>query len=82
VAVATWGLLGVLHIPNVITFFNGVKSLTVPAGTLLVFTILVGSTTNWLGLAPKVHIRVAPLQTSWVIISLVDDPISVGINSS
>src|SRR6185295_14753453 len=35
----------------------------VAAGWLLVSTRSMGSTVSWLGATPKVHIRVAPLQT-------------------
>jgi hypothetical protein len=46
VAAATCGLLGVVHIPNGITFVIGTLSMIVPAGILPVATRLFGNTVS------------------------------------
>ena len=64
VAAATCGLLGAVHIPKGITLTIGVISMIVAAGIELAFTRFAGKTLSWLGVMPKLHISIAPWQTS------------------
>ena len=63
VAAITAGLEGELHIPNGRIFNNGMWSMMVAAGMLLVKTRLVGNTTSELGAAPKEQASKAPMHT-------------------
>jgi hypothetical protein len=63
VAAATWGLLGVVHIPKGITFVIATLSIIVAAGILPVATLFLGKTVKLLGATPKLHIMVAPEYT-------------------
>jgi hypothetical protein len=67
VAAATCGLLSVVHIPKGRIFVIGILSMMVPAGILLPETHLAGKTVNWLGVIPKLQVKVAPEQTSCAI---------------
>jgi hypothetical protein len=67
VAAATAGFVGVVHIPNGITFVIGTFAIILAAGILLVFTRLTGSTIKLLGATPKLQVIIAPLQTSCAI---------------
>jgi hypothetical protein len=55
VAAITAGLVGALHMPNIMTFVIGIWSIMVAAGTLPVLTLPVGKTVIVLGVAPKEH---------------------------
>ncbi len=63
VAEATVGLASDMHIPNGMMFVIGMWSMMLASGTMLVITLLVGSTTSELGAMPKLHIIIAPIQT-------------------
>lgn len=63
VAEATVGLAKLLHIPKDMIFTNGLLSITVAIGCDDTFTKLVGKTVNVDGIAPKEHIKIAPLHT-------------------
>src|SRR6516165_2742567 len=63
VAAATIGLAGLMHMPKGTMLTIGWWSMIVPAGWLLVSTRSTGRTTSCPGAIPKLHIRVAPLQT-------------------
>jgi len=62
VADATVGLAKELHIPNGIMLTIGAKSIIVAAG-VVANTRLTGSTINVDGATPKLHCKLAPLQT-------------------
>ena len=70
VAAATCGLLKVVHMPKGITFFMGMLSMIVAAGTLLVVTRFSGVMTKALGATPKLQVACAPLQTNCPICHL------------
>ncbi len=63
VAEATAGLAIDVHIPKGSILAKGLLSIMVAAG-IVAFTLLVGRIINVPGAAPKLHCRVAPLQTS------------------
>jgi hypothetical protein len=69
VAEATAGFASELHMPKGGMFTNGMLSMIVAAGRLLVRQRFSGSTTSALGATPKLHIRLAPLQT-WRLMGL------------
>ena len=73
VAAATWGLANEVHMMKGLMLAIGLLSIMVAAGLLLVFTRAAGSTFNVLGPVPKLHIIVAPEQTSCAIISFGDE---------
>jgi hypothetical protein len=66
VAAITIGLAIDEQVPKGSTLSIGTLSMMFASGTL-VMTILVGSTMNELGAAPKVHLSIAPMQTCWPI---------------
>jgi hypothetical protein len=68
VAAATVGFASEVHIPKGIILTNGILSIIFAAGTLLVIVVLVGNTTKELGATPKLHIKVAPMQTCIAIV--------------
>lgn len=63
VAEATAGLAIDVQTPNGMIFTSGTWSIMLASGMVFVNTLLVGSTTNWLGATPKLHIICAPIQT-------------------
>ncbi|WP_349768819.1 hypothetical protein [Thermomonas sp.] len=63
VAAATMGLLGVVHIPNGMMFFMGMKSMMLAAGCIPDSTRFSGVTTNIEGAIPKTQVNVARLTT-------------------
>jgi len=63
VAAITAGFVGAWHIPNGMMFVIGMWSMIFASGTLLVVTLLTGKTTSALGVIPKLHDIMAPLQT-------------------
>jgi hypothetical protein len=64
VAAATWGLIGVVHIPKGEIFFIGMLSKMVAAAILDAFTLFSGVTFNVLGIIPKLQVNAAPIVTS------------------
>jgi hypothetical protein len=64
VAAATWGLLGVVHMPKGMMFFIGTWSIIVAAGILPALTRPSGVTVNELGATPKEQVNIAPEHTS------------------
>jgi hypothetical protein len=67
VAAATVGFANEVHIPNGKILTMGLLSIIFAAGMLLVRVRLAGKTVNTLGATPKLHIKVAPIQT-WIAI--------------
>jgi len=63
VADATSGFAMDMHIPKDGMFVMGTQSMMLASGTCVVFTRCIGRTMKLAGATPKVHIRVAPLQT-------------------
>src|SRR6056297_539624 len=63
VAAATVGLLAEEHIPNGITFFIGMLSMIVAAGTGPPVTLPSGVTTSDAGASPKLQVSMAPMVT-------------------
>jgi hypothetical protein len=63
VAAATVGFDGPMHMPNGGIFTMGAESMIVAAGSPLVITRFVGSTTKLLGATPKLHMSIAPMHT-------------------
>jgi hypothetical protein len=70
VALATEGLVKVLHMPKGMMFIIGLLSIIVPTGLLPLITLFCGSTTKALGATPKVHWSCAPVVTSIAILHL------------
>jgi hypothetical protein len=69
VAAATAGFVGVVHIPKGMTFTMGILSMILAPGIPPAVTRFLGNTTRLLGATPKLHIIIAPLQTSCAILS-------------
>jgi hypothetical protein len=67
VAAATSGFAGEMHIPKDMIFTIGLLSMMLASGWFPVITRLTGSTTNVLGVMPKLHWSVAPLHTCCAI---------------
>ena len=63
VAAATEGLLGVVHIPNGMMFFIGMKSMILAAGCVPDSTRFSGVTIRAEGAIPKMQVNVARLTT-------------------
>jgi NADH:ubiquinone oxidoreductase subunit K len=63
VAAATIGLLGVLHTPNGMMFFMGMKSMMLAAGCVPDNTRFSGVTIKVEGAIPKMQVNVARLTT-------------------
>lgn len=63
VAAATIGLLGVMHMPNGMMFFIGMKSMMFAAGCVPDSTRFSGVTIKVEGAAPKMQAKVARLTT-------------------
>jgi len=63
VAAATWGLLGVVHMPKGKIFFMGTLSIMVAPGILLALVRPSGVIVNVLGVVPKLHCKLAPFVT-------------------
>lgn len=70
VAEATVGLLGDWHIPKGRMFTNGAKSMMVAFGLFWIIGRNGTVTINVEGVIPKVHFRVAPIQTYFAIFFL------------
>jgi hypothetical protein len=68
VAAATIGLASELHTPNGRTFAMGAESMMLATG-VAPMTRLTGSTIKLLGATPKLHLSVAPMQTTCPIVS-------------
>lgn len=69
VAAATAGLAGDLHIAKGGILTKGLLSIILAAGLFSAMVLLAGKTTNVLGAAPIVHIRLAPMFTCTAIIN-------------
>lgn len=63
VAAATIGLLGVMHIPNGMMFFMGMKSMILAAGCMPDITRFSGVIINTEGATPKTQAKLAKLTT-------------------
>jgi hypothetical protein len=70
VAAATAGLVGVIHMPKGMTFAIGILSMILAAGMPPAVTRFLGNTTRLLGATPKLHVIIAPLQTSCPIFKI------------
>src|ERR1700733_14288304 len=77
VAAATVGLAIDVHIPKGMILTIGIWSMMFASGTMLVITLLVGSTTSELGANPKLHCIIAPIQTCRGMIRLLDRSLRV-----
>jgi hypothetical protein len=61
-----------MHMMKGLIFAIGLLSMMVAAGLLLVLTLAVGKMLRVLGPVPKLHIMLAPEQTSWGMLSLLN----------
>src|ERR1700722_14051080 len=77
VAAATVGFAGEVHMPKGMILVIGIWSMMFASGTMLVITLLVGSTTSELGANPKLHCIIAPIQTCRGMIRLLDRSLRV-----
>ncbi len=68
VAAATCGFAKLIHMPNGITFFMGILSMMVAAGSFSALVIFSGVTIRVPGAAPKLHANIAPFTTCCAII--------------
>jgi hypothetical protein len=70
VAAATVGFDGDEHMPNGMMFTNGLLSMMLASGVIVIVRFC-GSTTRLLGAAPKLHCSIAPIQTCIAMIFVI-----------
>jgi hypothetical protein len=63
----TSGFVGALHMPNGMIFSIGTWSMMLAAGLFSAFVKFTGNTIRFDGAAPKLHVSVALIATSWAI---------------